>query len=56
MYVDPITRQIFGYANQVPRENNPQNVLPLDAHTDQFYVLTREPDKKHTAAFQTYTK
>ena len=30
MYVDPITRQSFEYANQIPCENNPQNVISLD--------------------------
>ena len=40
MYVDPITRQTFEYANQIPWESNPQNVFALDPETDQFYVLT----------------
>ena len=35
MYVDPITRQTFEYANQIPCENNPQNVISLDPDTDQ---------------------
>ena len=35
IYVDPITRQTFEYANQIPCENNPQNVISLDPDTDQ---------------------
>ena len=46
MYVDPITRQTFEYANQIPCENNPQNVISLDPDTDQYYVLTPQPIKK----------
>ena len=38
MYVDPITRQTFEYANQIPCENNPQNVISLDPDTDQYYI------------------
>ena len=45
-YVDPITRQTFEYANQIPCENNPQNVISLDPDTDQYYVLTPQPIKK----------
>ena len=46
MYVDPITHQTFEYANQIPCENNPQNVISLDPDTDQYYVLTPQPIKK----------
>ena len=46
MYVDPITRQAFEYANQIPCENNPQNVISLDPDADQYYVLTPQPIKK----------
>ena len=46
IYVDPITRQTFEYANQIPCENNPQNVISLDPDTDQYYVLTPQPNKK----------
>ena len=43
VYVDPITRQTFNYANQIPCENNPQSVIALDPDTDQFYVSTPQP-------------
>ena len=46
MYVDPITRQTFEYANQIPCENTPQNVISFDPDTDQYYVLTPQPIKK----------
>ena len=46
MYVDPITRQTFEYINQIPCENNPQNVIALDPDTDQYYVLIPQPNKK----------
>ena len=46
MYVDPITRQTFEYANQIPCGNNPQNVISLDPDTYQYYVLTPQPIKK----------
>ena len=46
MYVGPITRQTFVYANQVPCENNPLNVISLDPDTDQYYVLTSQPIEK----------
>ena len=48
MYVDPITCQIFEYANQIPCENNPQNVIALDLDTDQYFVPTPQPFKKDT--------
>ena len=51
MYVDPITRQTFEYANQIPCENNPQNVISLDPDTDQYYVLTPQPIKKDPPLF-----
>ena len=46
MYVDPITRQTFNYANHIPCENNQQNVIALDPDTDQKYVVTPQPIKK----------
>ena len=46
MYVDPITRQTFEYANQIPCENKAQNVISLDPDTNQYYVLTLQPIKK----------
>ena len=46
MYVEPITRQTFIYANQVPCENNPQNVIALELDTDQNYVLAPQTLKK----------
>ena len=46
MYVDPITRQTFEYASQIPCENNPQNVISLDPDTDQCYVLAPQPINK----------
>ena len=44
MYVDAITRPTFEYANQIPCENNPQNVISLDPDTD--YVSTPQPKTK----------
>ena len=46
MHVDPITRQTLNYANQIPCENNPQNLIALDPDTDQYYVLTPQPNEK----------
>ena len=46
MHVDPITRQIFEYANQIPGEFIPQNVISLVSDTDQFYFLTPNLLKK----------
>ena len=46
MYVDPITRSIFEYANQIPCENNPQNVFAVAPDADQKHVLTPQPVKK----------
>ena len=40
MYVDPITCQIFEHVNQIPCQNNTQNVTALDPDNDQYYVLT----------------
>ena len=34
IYVDTITRQTFKYANQIPSENNPQNVDDLNSDTE----------------------
>ena len=46
MCVDPITRQTFEYANQIPCQTNPHNVIALDPDTDQYYVSTPQPNKK----------
>ena len=46
MFVDPITRPTFGYANQIPCESSLQNVIALDPDIDQYYVLTPQPFKK----------
>ena len=48
MYVDPITRQTFDYATPKECGNNPQNIIELDADTDDgdFYVLTPDPLRK----------
>ena len=46
MYVDPITRQIFEYANKNPCENNPQIVFSLDPDTDHYHVLNPQPIRK----------
>ena len=45
MYVDPITRQTFEYASQIPFENNPQNDIALGTDTTQNYVLSPETKK-----------
>ena len=55
MYVDPITRQTFEYANQIPCENNPQNVISLDPDTG-YYVLTPQPIKKTLIYFSNLLK
>ena len=41
MYVDPITRQTFNFANQTPKK-----VITLDPDTDQYYVLTPQSKKR----------
>ena len=46
MYDDPITRPTFEYVIQLPCENNPQNVIALDPDTDQYFVITAQPNKK----------
>ena len=46
MYVDPITRQTFEYANQIPCENNPQNIIAFVPDTVQYYVLTPETPQR----------
>ena len=46
MYVDPITRQTFEYANQKPCKIKPQNVIDVHPDTDLYYVLTPQPNKK----------
>ena len=56
MYVDPITRQTFEYANQIPYENNPQNVISLDPDTDHNCVLTPQPIKKALLYFSNLLK
>ena len=40
MYIDPISRQTFIYATPISCANNPQNVIALDAETNEHYVLT----------------
>ena len=53
MYVDPITRQTFNYAKQIPCENISQTVIALDPDTDQYYVLTPQHIKKdHPLLFE----
>ena len=52
MYIDPITRQTFKYANQFPCEDNPQNMIALDPDTDQYYILTPQPIKKEPPLFK----
>ena len=42
----PITRETFEYANQIPCENKPQNVISFDPDTDQYYVLPSPLFKK----------
>ena len=42
MYVDSFTRRNFECANQIPCENNPQNVIAVGPDTDQYYVSTPE--------------
>ena len=46
MYVHPITRQTFEYANQITCENNPQYIIVFDLDTNQYYVLTTQPIKE----------
>ena len=45
MYVDPITRQTFEYANEIPCENNQQSVIALDPDINKYYILTPQPFK-----------
>ena len=52
MYVDPITRQTFDNARQIPCENTRQNVIALDPDTDQYYVLTPQPNKEDPLLFE----
>ena len=49
MCVNPITRQTFEYANQIPCHNNPQNVLALDPDTFQYYVSNHETNKEDSS-------
>ena len=48
MYVDPITRQTYEYANPITCDNNPRNVIELDPDSDNqdFYILGPEPIKR----------
>ena len=48
IYVDPITRQIYGYAAPVACENNPRNIIELDPDSDdqQFYIFGPEPIRR----------
>ena len=41
-----MSSQTFEHAKEIPRENNLQNVIALDPETDQFSILTPEPNKK----------
>ena len=50
LYVDPINRQTFEYANQKQCENNPRKVTAVDTDTDQYYALTRHPNKLDPAS------
>ena len=43
MYIDPITRQIFGYTTPIFCDIYPQNVLPLDPDKDEHYVVNTKP-------------
>ena len=43
MYIDPITRQTSNYATPISCDNNPQNVIDLDLHTDEQYGWTFKP-------------
>ena len=45
MYVESVTRKTFEIANQIPCENNPRIVIALDPDTDQYYILTPQPNK-----------
>ena len=49
MFVDPIKSQTFDYANQIPCENNPQNVIALVRDTDDYFVLTPQSIKKDSS-------
>ena len=48
MYVDPITRQTYDYASPITCDNNPKNIIELDADSDDqdFYILSPEPIKR----------
>ena len=48
MYVDPITRQTYDYATPILCDNNPRNIIELDADTDDqdFCILRPEPIKR----------
>ena len=48
MYVDPITRQTYDYATPITSDNNPGNIIELDADSDDqdFYILGPEPIKR----------
>ena len=40
MYVDPITRQTYGYATPISCDNNPRNIIELDSDDQDFYIQT----------------
>ena len=52
MYMDPISRQTFEYANQTTCENNTQNVFALETDTYQNYVLNPQPIKRPCSVFE----
>ena len=49
MYVDPITRQTYGFATPIACDNNRRNINELDPDSDDqdFYVLGPEPIKRN---------
>ena len=51
LYVDLVTRQTVEHANQIPCKNNQQNYISLDPITYQYYVLSRQPNKKDPPHF-----
>ena len=50
MYIDPITRQTYGYATSIPCDNIPRIIIELDTDIDtddqNFYILRPEPIKR----------
>ena len=54
MYADPVVRQTFVCANQIPCESFPQSVIALDPDTDQYYVLTPKPYNRLSSTVRTH--